>query len=152
MDQSLRSSRRSLLYGLALGGVGFATPSWAQTLFRSRTTSPLSTVLPRIQTTVRQSALEGWTGSVGATFIVQGEAGPRSMTLVSAKALDSSGTRPADLRPVAFALVFEGAQAGQVPAGDRSYVFQKSDGTNLELFVGAKIIAGAKGQLVAILN
>jgi hypothetical protein len=152
MDESTRSSRRTILLGLTLGGAGFAVPAWAQTLTRLGTASPLSAVLPRIQTTVRQAALEGWAGSVGATFIVQGEAGPRSMTLISATALDSSGTRPADLRPVGFALVFEGAQASQVPAGDRSYIFQKSDGTKLQLFVGAKIVAGTKGQLVAILN
>jgi hypothetical protein len=152
MDQSLRSSRRNLLYGLAVGGVGLATPAWAQTLVRSGTTSPLSTVLPGIQTIVRQSALEGWSGSVGATFTVQGEAGPRAMILVSATALAVSGARPAYLRPVPFALVFEGAVAREVPAGNRSYVFQKSDGTSVQLFVGARAIAGTKGRLTAILN
>jgi hypothetical protein len=152
MDQSLRSSRRNLLCGLAVGGVGLVTPTWAQALVRSGTTSPLSTVLPGIQTIVRQSALEGWAGSVGATFTVQGESGPRAMTLVSATALTGSGTRPSDVRPTPFALVFEGAVARDVPAGNRSYVFRKSDGTSVQLFVGAKSVSGTKGRLTAILN
>ena len=153
MDQTTRSSRRNVLAGLALGGAGFAAPSWAQTLVRlGTTTSPLATVLPRVQTTVRQASLEGWSASVGSNFIVQGEAGARTMTLVAARALDSSGTRPASLRPVAFVLIFEGAVASQVPAGDRRYVFQKSDGTKVELFVGAKSLNGTKGRLVAVLN
>jgi hypothetical protein len=149
MDQSLRSSRRALLYGLGLGGLGVATSSLAQTL---KLATPLTTVLPRIQTTVRQASLEGWAAAVGTNFTVLGEAGPRLVTLVSAKALDSTGTRPANLRPIAFALVFEGSVGSQVPAGNRSYIFQKSDGTKLELFVAAKAAVGTKAQLVAILN
>lgn len=153
MDQSTRSSRRNLLFGLAVGGAGLATPSWAQTLVRVGTsTSPLTGVLPRVQATVRQAALEGWAAAVGTAFIVKGEAGPRSVTLVAARALESSGTRPAGLRPTAFVLVFEGAQGGLVPAGDRKYVFQRSDGTKVELFVGAKTAVGTKAQLVAVMN
>ena len=147
MDKSSRSSRRALLYGMGMGGLGVATSSLAQTLRIA--TSPLAPVLPRVQTILRQSALEGWAAAVGSSFMVQGERGASVMTLVSAKALDAGGTRPAGLRPIPISLVFQGTQA---PAGNRSYIFQNSGGTKVQLFVGAKIAVGTNAQLVAILN
>jgi hypothetical protein len=151
MDKSSRSSRRALLYGMGMGGLGVATSSLAQTL-KLGTSSPLATVLPRVQTTVRQSALEGWAAAVGSIFTVVAGRTSSQMTLISAKALDSGGTSPADLRPIPFALVFQGNLSSQVPAGNQNYVFQNSGGTNVTLFVGAKVPAGTKAQLVAILN
>ena len=149
MDQSPRSSRRALLLGIGMGGVGFATSAWGQTL---KLTSPLTSVLPRVQTVVRQASLEGWAGSVGGSFFVIGDRGATTMTLTSATAIDAGGTRPADVRAVPFKLVFQGSQASLVPDGNRSYVFQRSDGTRVELFVSAKTIVGTKGQLIAVMN
>jgi hypothetical protein len=133
---------------MGMGSLGIATSSLAQTL-KLGTSSPLATVLPRVQTTVRQASLEGWAAAVGSTFSVLGERGISLMILKSAKALDAGGTRPAGLRPIPFALVFEGSQA---PVGNRSYIFQNSGGTKVELFVGEKIAVGTKSQLVAVLN
>jgi hypothetical protein len=147
MDQSPRSSRRALLYGIGMGGVGFATASWAQ-----RLATPLATVLPRVQTVVRQASLEGWAAAVGTNFVVQNGRLSSTMTLISAKALDAGGTRPAGTRPIPFSLVFEGSQGSLVPAGNQSYFFKRSDGTMVELFVSAKIPVGTKAQLVAVLN
>lgn len=149
MDQSPRSSRRALLYGIGMGGVGFATASWGQAL---KLASPLSAVLPRVQTNVTQASLEGWTASVGSAFLVEGERVATSMTLISATALPSGGARPAGTRATPFTLVFEGSQAAQVPAGNRSYFFQTSGGSRFQLFVSAKVVTGTKAQLIAVLN
>ena len=146
MEKSSRSSRRALLYGMGMGGLGIATSSLAQKL---KLATPLTSVLPRVQTSVRQASLEGWAAAVGSTFSIQAERGTIAMTLVSAKALDGGGTRPADLRPIPFMLVFQGSQA---PLGNRSYVFQNSGGTKVELFVSQKAIVGTKAQVVAVLN
>lgn len=149
MDRSPRSSRRALLFGIGMGGVGFATSSWAQVL---GTTSPLSAVLPQLQTTVREASLEGWAAAVGTAFSVQGDRMATTMTLVSAQALAGGGTRPANLRAVPIQLVFEGSQGSLVPAGNRSYLFETSDGTRVQLFVGGKVTVGTKAQLIAVLN
>ena len=147
MDKSSRSSRRALLYGMGMGSLGLATSSLAQTLKLG--TSPLATILPRVQTTVRQASLEGWAAAVGSTFSVAAERGTILMTLVSAKALDGGGPRPADLRPIPFALVFQGTQA---PVGNRSYLFENSGGTKVQLFVSEKVMVGTKAQVTAVLN
>jgi hypothetical protein len=151
MAQSLRSSRRKLLVSLGLGGVGLAASSWTSPLSALGTASPLSSLLPRITGTLHQSGLEDWTSAVGSSFIVQGEAGPAAMTLIGVKTLDASGTRPAGLRAQSFAAVFEGA-GDKVPAGNRTYVFQQSNGNQVQLFVGRKVAAGTKARLTAILN
>jgi hypothetical protein len=151
MAQSLRSSRRKLLVGLGLGGVGFAASSWTSPLLALGTASPLASLLPRVTGTIRQSGLQDWSSAIGGSFLVQGEAGPAAVILVAVKALDASSSRPANLRAQGFTLIFEGA-ADRVPAGNRTYVFQQSNGNQVQLFVGSKVAAGAKARLIAVLN
>jgi hypothetical protein len=153
MEESLRYSRRKLLCNLGLGGLGVAAASWAGPAASfTGTANPLAGVLPGVLTSLHQGGLEDWSGAVGATFLVRDEAGAHMLKLVSVQASQPSGRRPAGLRSAGFTLVFEAAAGDRVPAGNRTYVFEQSNGSQFQLFVGAKVAVGSVAQLVAVLN
>jgi hypothetical protein len=147
MAQSSFYSRRKLLCGLGLGGVGMATSSWAAPI-----AGALSKVVPRVTASVRQTGMADWTAAIGASFIVRGESGAAPVKLVAVTPLASSGRRPAGLRSGAFAATFQGTDSRLFPAGNRTYVFQQGNGSQMQLFVSAKSLLGGKAQLIAILN
>jgi len=151
MAESLRYSRRKLLYTLGLGSVGAATWSTPAAAFRGQT-SPLSNLLTRLTPPLRSAGLEQWAGAVGSNFVVAGESGPVTVKLVAVSPLQSAGSRPADLRPASFTAVFEGAAGSRFPAGNRTYVFEQSNGLRFEIFVGGATVNGSKAQLIAIFN
>jgi hypothetical protein len=148
MDQTMGASRRKLLINLGMGGVGLAATSWAGPLSAFAASSPLGAALGSL----KLSELQQWSAAVGTSFNVLGEAGARAMTLIAAKALPVSGVRPAGLRPQPFTLTFETTAGARAPAGNQIYVFQQSNGNQLQLFVGGRIMVGTKAQLVAVLN
>jgi hypothetical protein len=153
MDQFGRYSRRKLLYSLGLGGVGVATGSWAGPALSQSSINPLASVLPNVLTPLRQAGVTDWSAAVGSTFTIRGESGSAAVKLVAVQNLQAPGARPAGLRPSALALVFEGTASALFPAGNRTYVFEQSDGANpLQLFVGRKSVNGATAQLIAVLN
>jgi hypothetical protein len=151
MTQSLRSSRRKLLANLGLGGVGIVASSWAGPAAAFGSASPLTSLMPGLTGSLQNSGLRQWSSAVGSVFLVQGESGPVAMTLTSVKTLSAPSVRPAGLRAESFALVFQGTGA-RMPAGNRTYAFQQSGGSQLRLFVGAKTAVGTKAQFVAIMN
>jgi hypothetical protein len=152
MTQLLRSSRRKLLANLGLGGAGLVASSWAGSASALGTISPLANLLPNLSGSLQTSGLRQWSGAVGSTFLVLGEAGPVAMILAAVKPLSAPGVRPAGLRTESFTLIFEGAAGPKIPAGDQTYTFQQSGGNQLRLFVGAKVAVGTKAQLIAVMN
>jgi hypothetical protein len=154
MDQSIRYSRRKLLNSIGLGGVGFATASWAWPAAAGQS-NPLTNVVTTVVTPLRLSGYADWAAAVGTVFSVQGESGSFNVKLASVLDLPAPGIRPAELRPSAFALVFEGkASAGALfPAGNRTYLFQQApNGGQIQLFVGAKYFNGTAPRLLAVMN
>jgi hypothetical protein len=152
MDQSLRYSRRKLLNSIGLGGVGFATASWAWPA-ASLGINPLANVLQTVVKPLRLSGYADWSAAVGTSFAIQGESGSVTTKLVSVVNLPAPGPRPADLRPGAFALIFEGKTSTLFPAGNRIYFMQQSPGGGqIQLFVSAKYPNGTASRLTAIMN
>ncbi|HEX4736214.1 MAG TPA: hypothetical protein VH331_01500 [Allosphingosinicella sp.] len=149
MVQTTHTSRRKLLYGLGLGSVGIATTSWTSRLAAAVTADPLTDAVNRAQASAAQTGLGDWTGAVGASFTIRDGASSYAVTLVSVTPLQAAGSRPAGLRPSALAATFQGSS---VPAGNRTYTFVQGNGSQFQLFVGAKSMNGSTGQLVAILN
>jgi hypothetical protein len=153
MEQSLRYSRRRILCNMGLGGLGVATASWAGPAASfTGTANPLASVLPGVLGSLHQAGLEDWSGAVGSSFLVRDEAGAHKLTLVAAQALTASGPRPAGIRSAGFTLIFEGAAGDQVPAGNRTYLFEQSNGSQFPLFVSGRIAVGSTAQLMAVLN
>ncbi len=150
MTQSPRYSRRKLLYGMGVGGFGVASFSWPAAAFGAG--GPLAAVLPRVTAAAHQAGLQDWSGAIGSSFVVQGEAGATVVKLVAVHPLNSTGARPAGVRQSAFAAVFEGTNGLTFPAGNRTYTFEQGNGGQMQLFVGGKIVSGGKAQLVAVLN
>jgi hypothetical protein len=151
MAQSIVYSRRRLLYSLGLGGAGIAATSWASSL-AAAAVSPLAGAVARAQTAADQTGMSAWTAAIGSTFTIRNGATSFAVKLVSVTALPSPGTRPAGLRPGAFALAFHGPDGSAFPAGNRTYTFEQANGSQVQLFVSAKSVNGTNGQLVAILN
>jgi hypothetical protein len=150
MDQSIRYSRRKLLNSIGLGSFGVAAASWAWPA--ASQSNPLADVLPNVLAPIRQAGVTDWSAAIGSSFVIRGESGAAPVKLIAVRNFDTTGGRPAGLRPSAFALVFEGAAGAQFPAGNRTYIFEQSSGDPLQLFVGSKAVKGATAQLVAVLN
>jgi hypothetical protein len=152
MAQSTFYSRRKILAGLGLGGAGLAASSWTSPLAAALRPAPLSDTAPGTRALIDQMGLSTWSAAVGSTFVIRNGASSFSVELVSATALPSSGTRPAGVRSGGFALTFQAPNTAAFPAGNRTYTFQQSNGSEFQLFVGAKSVNGSAGQLIAILN
>ena len=152
MAQSMRYSRRKLLSGIGLGGVGLATASWASSAAALTGDNPLAAVLPGVLASLHDAGYSDWSSAVGTSFVVRGEAGASTVNLVGVREMKAAGTRPAGLRATSFALIFQGTDSAVFPRGNRTYAFEQSNGNQLQLFVGGKAVAGTTAQLVAVLN
>jgi hypothetical protein len=152
MGQSPRYSRRKLLYGLALGGAGLAIPAWTSPIAAAVGAEPLADVVRRVQTSVDRTGMSGWSAAVGSTFTIRDDDSSYAVRLVAVTPLRSRGVRPAGVRPGGFSLTFEGLNGPGFPAGDRTYVFQQANGSQVQLFVSAKSVVGRAGRLFAVLN
>ncbi|HEX5184573.1 MAG TPA: hypothetical protein VFW19_15665 [Allosphingosinicella sp.] len=152
MADSTLYSRRKLLHGLGVGGVGVAAASLTSPLVAAVTANPLTGAVARAQTAAQQSGLGAWSAFVGKTFTIMNGTTPVAVTLVSLTAMPSSGPRPAGMRSSAIAAMFQGTNGPAFPAGNMTYMFKLPNGTPFQLFVGAKSVSGATGRLVAILN
>jgi hypothetical protein len=152
MAQSNRYSRRKLLSGMGLGGVGIAAASVAGPAAAFTGDNPLAAVLPGVLASLRDAGYSDWSSAVGSSFLVRGEAGAASVQLVGVREMKASGARPAGLRASSFALFFQGTDSATFPRGNRTYAFEQNNGNQLQLFVGGKAVAGTTAQLIAVMN
>ncbi len=151
MAQSVLYSRRKLLAGAGLGGVGLMTTSWTSPL-AAAAASPLGSAVANAQSSIAQASLAQVSALIGHSFTILNGSSPFAVTLVSATAMQASGTRPAGMRPYAIAIAFEAPNGPAFPAGNRTYILQLANGAQVQLFLGAKSVTGTTGRLTAILN
>ncbi|HEY1605880.1 MAG TPA: hypothetical protein VGF77_09815 [Allosphingosinicella sp.] len=152
MADSTLYSRRKLLYGLGVGGVGVAAASWTSPLAAAVAANPLDSAVAKAQAAAQQAGLGAWSAFVGKTFTILNGTTWVAVTLTSLTAMPSSGTRPAGVRASAIAAVFQGVNGPAFPAGNQMYTFKQPNGAAFQLFIGAKAVSGTTGRLVAILN
>jgi hypothetical protein len=145
-------TRRNLISGLALGGVGAAAAaggigfSWSAAGSRNN-----AGWWDRTFVSLQSGGAADWLKVVGETFSVAGSSGPSLWAVTQVRNIASTGRRPKGVRNQGFAVVFE-SSAKAIPAGGSTYTINHPKLPPLSIFVGkASTVAGVT-RLTAIFN
>ena len=134
-------TRRSLIGGLALAGVGTMAQAAPRTLGRAAAG----------RTDLSTAGAAEWRALVGERFSVAGLPGA-PMRLVAVEPVASGGPRPSDVcRAEGFAAIFE-TGSGRAPEGDATYWLGHRSAAPMPVHLGLKAEVAGKAQLVAIFN